>query len=123
MDARRRMVATLAGLSLLAGLAAGCGPERTGGTGPTESAAPPSASAAPVTSAPVPTPAGTRTPGATTGGPKPSPDQGTVVLRGTMAEGVEGGCWVLQADNGKGYQLIGLDPDLERDGLRLEVHG
>lgn len=38
-------------------------------------------------------------------------------------ESLEGGHWLLEADNGERYQLDGLDPDLLDQGIRLEVEG
>lgn len=49
--------------------------------------------------------------------------QRLVTLRGTLVQGVEGGCLILNADNGRSYQLIDLDEHLARPGIRLEVRG
>lgn len=43
---------------------------------------------------------------------------GRVVLRE-----IEGGVWVLEADDGRTYQLQGGDRGLKRDGARVEVEG
>lgn len=46
----------------------------------------------------------------------------TQIVQGTMKYvSVEGGCWVLVADSGKKYELIGRHPQLEREGLRVVV--
>lgn len=51
--------------------------------------------------------------------------EGTQVVEGMVRFiGVEGGCWQLQADNGKTYELVGeLAGTLRTDGVhvRLEV--
>jgi hypothetical protein len=44
------------------------------------------------------------------------------LLEGTMHYlDVQGGCWVLQDDQGTRYQLIGNTQSLEKEGLRLVV--
>lgn len=45
----------------------------------------------------------------------------TITLRGTVTEGVERGCVVLQADDGKQYQLLEGDPQVIALGARVEV--
>jgi len=36
---------------------------------------------------------------------------------------IETGVWVLEADDGRTYQLEGGDRKLKKDGHRVEVHG
>ena len=62
----------------------------------------------------VPTPEGTTT-------LDPSLSVGAVTLKGTVAEGVEAGCVVLNADNGAVYLLLGGDPQVIVAGTRVEV--
>jgi hypothetical protein len=47
----------------------------------------------------------------------------TLTLRGTVGEGVEQGCVVLTADDGRSYVLLGGDPAVLRSGGRVEVRG
>ncbi len=64
--------------------------------------------------------AGTKSPGEEDpGGMDPAP--GLTILRGTASEGVEAGCVVLAADDGKSYLLLGGDPILINSGARIEV--
>ena len=42
-------------------------------------------------------------------------------LRGTPSEGVESGCVILLADDGKGYLLLGGDRAMITSGARIEV--
>ena len=44
-------------------------------------------------------------------------------LRGTAAAGVEANCYVLTADDGQSYLLIGGDRDVIMSGARIEVAG
>jgi len=45
----------------------------------------------------------------------------TITVRGTVTEGVERGCVVLQADDGKQYLLLDGDPQVIALGARVEV--
>ena len=36
---------------------------------------------------------------------------------------LEGGVWVLEADDGTSYQLAGGDRKIKKDGQRIEVQG
>lgn len=36
---------------------------------------------------------------------------------------LEGGVWVLEADDGRTYQLAGGDRKIKQDGQRIEVEG
>jgi hypothetical protein len=51
----------------------------------------------------------------------PSLSVGATTLKGTVAEGVEAGCVVLNADNGAVYLLLGGDPQVIVAGARVEV--
>ena len=45
-------------------------------------------------------------------------------FRGTVRKNdLEGGIWVLEADDGERYQLEGGDAALRRDGARVEIDG
>jgi hypothetical protein len=48
---------------------------------------------------------------------------GQVTIRGQVEEGVEAGCMLLKADDGKAYLLVGGDRALIGGGGRLEVVG
>jgi hypothetical protein len=78
------------------------------------------ASATPGPGDPAPTGSGTKT-----GDPgdmlDPDPPGTPKTLRGTPAEGVEAGCVVMTADDGKVYLLLGGDPSVIRSGSRIEV--
>lgn len=42
------------------------------------------------------------------------------IVQGTMNfVPIEGGCWILEDDKGKKYELIGRHPQLYREGLRV----
>jgi hypothetical protein len=124
----RRRSAVLIGTGLLAVMltgAAACDRTGAGGDAGPTTAANSSAVAVPT---PVPATAVATTavsPPAvrTTAAGAPTPAPAGVTLRGTLAEGVEGTCLILQADNGYGYQLIGLPKHLAKPGYRLEVRG
>ncbi|GAA1822739.1 hypothetical protein GCM10009682_48860 [Luedemannella flava] len=125
MDTRRRPAALAGILPLVTVLALGaCG---SGGSTPSPTVgATPSASPVPTAPSVPPTsvaPTAAHTTAATSRTVPPEPSQALATLRGTLVEGVEGGCLILNADNGKGYQLIGLDEHLEQAGMRLEVKG
>ena len=51
----------------------------------------------------------------------PSLSVGAVTLKGTVEEGVEAGCTVLNADNGAVYLLLGGDRQVIVAGARVEV--
>ena len=44
--------------------------------------------------------------------------RGSVVFRD-----LETGVWMLQGDDGKTYELAGGDPQIKKDGRRIEVEG
>ena len=51
-----------------------------------------------------------------------TPDKGQVTtLRGTVAEGVEAGCFLLTAQDGKQYLLLGGDRTVITAGGAIEV--
>ena len=80
----------------------------------------PSGSASAGTAGPAASPTGLPTPEGTTT-LDPSLSVGAVTLKGTVAEGVEAGCVVLNADNGVVYLLIGGDSQVIVAGARVEV--
>ncbi|MEM1417437.1 MAG: hypothetical protein AAGH15_21245 [Myxococcota bacterium] len=46
------------------------------------------------------------------------------VYRGTVRKlGLEGGLWALVTDDGRQVELLDPPAELQRDGLRAEVHG
>nr|MDT0661636.1 hypothetical protein [Micromonospora sp. DSM 115978] len=131
---RTAAVATLAGLALASSALAGCGasgdsPDQPGGTdqpggnvtstagpsGPSEPAAiPPTGPGEPSVAPPPARPGRTLTPGPP-GAVQPT---GTITISGTIVEGVEVGC-VLIDD----YLLVGGDKALLRPGARVTVTG
>lgn len=47
-----------------------------------------------------------------------------MTLTGRVAyKDLEGGVWVLEADNGTTYQLAGGDRKIKKDGQRIEAQG
>jgi hypothetical protein len=91
--------------------AGGCATPANGpAAGPETSQPQPSATASPT----LPTVEGTTT-------LDPSLSVGATTLKGTVAEGVEAGCVVLNADNGAVYLLLGGDPQVIVAGARVEV--
>jgi hypothetical protein len=113
----RHLLAAAAMLTLLAGCAAG-------GTG-TASPDNPGSAPAPVTSAPTSTASSTG-PGE---GVIPQPTRKatngtTITVVGTVDEGVEAKCLVLQPDDGSGrYLLMGGDPAVIQAGAHVRVTG
>ncbi len=51
------------------------------------------------------------------------PTTGAVTVRGTVVEGVEGGCMLLRSEGGTDYLLLGGDRTLIVAGRSLEVEG
>ena len=105
---RTRLLPLLAGL--LAGLlAAGCGDPGDGDDG--------AGQGAPTTTAPATT---TTVPGKRT---EPTRTGGPVTVVGTVAEGVEPGCLLLQAEPGGSFLLVGGERAELRPGRRVAVTG
>jgi hypothetical protein len=105
---RTRLLPLLAGL--LAGLlAAGCGDPGDGDDG--------AGQGAPTTTAPATT---TTVPGKRT---EPTRTGGPVTVVGTVAEGVEPGCLLLQAEAGGSFLLVGGERAELRPGRRVAVTG
>ena len=95
---------------LLAGCAQGQG-ARAGG-------------AAPTSTAPAPTsPPPTRPPTSTAPGRTGTSSAGTLVVRGTLRQGVEPGCLLLDTQDRHAYLLVDVDPAKARAGARVEVVG
>lgn len=121
MGTRRVAVLTLLACLTLAGCAAGGTPSSevsVGSTAPGSSAA---GSTPTGSTPPSSTPAPTL--GPTGKAPSPDPFPGAVTVRGTVREGVEMGCMILAADDGKSYLLLGGDRAVIGRGGRLEVVG
>lgn len=116
MGKRRRAVVALS--LLVAVLLVGCGqaasPSQPGGS---VSASPDPTSSG---SASLPPPTGIPTITSSIGGTK---GPGTMTIRGVIEEGVEAGCLILKADDGKSYLLLGGDRALITSGGRLEAVG
>jgi hypothetical protein len=97
-----KLLQPLAGLVLAGLLAAACA-EAGGDAGAGQGATVPTTS--PATTGPVPT-------------TEPAPPAGEVTVTGTVSEGVEPGCLLLD-----GYLLVGGDRDQLRPGARVAVTG
>jgi hypothetical protein len=83
-----------------------------------------SASDTPVSPGPSQTsPGPSRTSAGPSSSPTGAPSKGSLTVRGEVEEGVEPGCMVLKADDGKTYLLVGGDRPLITGGGRLEVTG
>jgi hypothetical protein len=104
----------LAGLLLAGVLLGACAGQDTGegGAGAGGAATSPTTGLATATTAPAPP---------TTG--KPAPGGGQLAVTGTVREGVEPGCLLLEADRGGSYLLVGGDRAELRAGTRVQVTG
>ena len=111
------MLRPLTGLLLAVALLAACADtgatdgEAAGGTSPTT--APETLPSAPTTRPPTPTP--TTAPG--------SPGQSQITATGTLRDGVEPGCVLLQSEQGTVYLLVGGDRGKLTTGRRVQVTG
>jgi hypothetical protein len=104
-------LAALTGLVALVGLAGCAAPGQPGASG--------AATGSPVASA-------TSSGADMVGMPDPSGGKvsaAPVTLRGVVTDGVEAGCVVLNAEDGKQYLLLGGDPAVVIEGGRVEVTG
>jgi hypothetical protein len=101
-------VAAVAAALLLAGCAQGQG-ARAGGD----------AAGAPTSTAPGPT----SPPTSTAPGRTATSSAGTLVVRGTLRQGVEPGCLLLDTQDRHAYLLVDIDPAKARPGARVEVTG
>jgi hypothetical protein len=99
-----KLLQPLAGLLLVGLLAAACA-EAGGGDAGAGQGATTAPTTAPATTGPVPT-------------TEPAPPAGEVTVTGTVSEGVEPGCLLLD-----GYLLVGGDRDQLRPGARVAVTG
>jgi hypothetical protein len=106
---RTRLLPLLAGCLLAGLLAAGCGDPGGGDDG--------AGQGAPTTTAPATT---TTVPGKRT---EPTRTGGPVTVVGTVAEGVEPGCLLLQAEAGGSFLLVGGERAELRPGRRVAVTG
>jgi hypothetical protein len=52
-----------------------------------------------------------------------APPAGELTVTGTVSEGVEAGCWLLDAEGGRRYLLVGGDRAELRAGSRVAVTG
>jgi hypothetical protein len=104
----------LAGLLLAGVLLGACAGQEPGeaGAGAGGGAGSPTTTLATATTAPAPP---------TTG--KPVPGGGQLAVTGTVREGVEPGCLLLEADRGGSYLLVGGDRAELRAGTRVQVTG
>jgi hypothetical protein len=59
----------------------------------------------------------------TTTDPDPGLTEATLTVRGTVTEGVERGCRILVADDGRQFLLLGGDGESFAAGERVEVRG
>ena len=111
---RMRALAAGAAVAAVALLLAGCAQgqgARAGG-------------AAPTSTAPAPTsPPPTRPPTSTAPGRTGTNSAGTLVVRGTLRQGVEPGCLLLDTQDRHAYLLVDVDPAKARAGARVEVVG
>jgi hypothetical protein len=107
---RTRLLPLLAGCLLAGPLAAGCADAGGDGGGAGQGVATTAPTSAPATTAP-----GTSTEPTRSGGP--------VTVVGTVAEGVEPGCLLLQAEGGGSFLLVGGERAELRPGRRVAVTG
>ena len=111
---RMRALAAGAAVAAVALLLAGCAQgqgARAGG-------------AARTSTAPAPTsPPPTRPPTSTAPGRTGTSSAGTLVVRGTLRQGVEPGCLLLDTQDRHAYLLVDVDPAKARAGARVEVVG
>ena len=111
------MLRSLTGLLLAVALLAACADtggtdgEAAGGTSPTTT--PQTVPTVPTTSPPTPTP--TTAPG--------SPGKSQITATGTLRDGVEPGCVLLQSEQGTVYLLVGGDRGRLTAGGRVQVTG
>jgi hypothetical protein len=113
-----RVVAGAAMVALAAGCAQGSGagaggqaggPAAASTTGP---AAPPATTSPPTSTAPKGTPPATTSAGGS-----------NVIVRGTVRQGVEPGCLLLDAQDKRAYLLMDADPSTVRPGATVEIVG
>jgi hypothetical protein len=118
------VVAGALAVLLLAGCAAQSGAGDAGSAAPSATGppVPPSSSARPV--APSTTTAASRPSVSTAPARPPSSVRGVdVVVRGTVRDGVEAGCLLLDGQDKQAYLLLDADPAKLRVGTRVEVVG
>jgi len=106
---------------VLAALLAACADPDAGGAGSGGQASPTSSTATTTTSAPTTT--GVQAP--STSRSEPSRDAAKMVVRGTVREGVEPGCKLLEVDQVRRWLLVGGGKDADKlvPGARVEVVG
>jgi hypothetical protein len=124
LGARAAVAAAAAATLLLAGCAQGQG-ARAGGTAGAPTSTAPVATSPPTSSAPASPPTSpppTRPPTSTAPG-RTATSVGTLVVRGTLRQGVEPGCLLLDTQDRHAYLLVDIDPAKARPGARVEVVG
>lgn len=108
---------------VVAALMAGCADPGGGGAGSGGQASPTSTTAAVTTTTGAPATSGARAP--STSRSDGSREQTRVVVRGTVREGVEPGCRLLEVDQAQRWLLVGGGRDADKlvPGARVEVVG
>jgi hypothetical protein len=109
----RPLVGLLLAMALLAACADTGGSDGEAAGGATPTTAPETLPPAPTTTTPTPTP--TTAPG--------SPGKSQITATGTLRDGVEPGCVLLQAEQGAVYLLVGGDRSKLTRGGRVQVTG
>jgi hypothetical protein len=95
-------------------LAAGCAQERGAGG---------QAASSSVVSTTLPPSTPSSAPSTAPGRPPTSAAGAGVVVRGTVRQGVEPGCLLLDAQDKRAYLLLDADPSTVRPGARVEIVG
>jgi hypothetical protein len=109
---RMRALAAGAAVAAVALLLAGCAQGRGARAGGDATGAPTSS-----------TPASTSPPTSTAPGRTATSSAGGLVVRGTLRQGVEPGCLLLDTQDRHAYLLVDIDPAKARPGARVEVVG
>jgi hypothetical protein len=111
---------------LLAGCVQGQGARAGGDAAGTPTSTAPASTSPPTsplaTTSPT-SPPPTRPPTSTAPGGTVTSSTGTLVVRGTLRQGVEPGCLLLDTQDRHAYLLVDIDPAKARPGARVEVVG
>jgi Protein of unknown function (DUF5818) len=113
---------TLTGLLLAVALLAACA-DSGAGDGEAAGGAAPTTAPETTPTAPTTTPATTRAPAPTPTTAPGSPGRSEITATGTLRDGVEPGCVLLQTDQGTRYLLVGGDRGKLTAGGRVQVTG
>jgi hypothetical protein len=116
-----RALAAGAAVAAVALLLAGCAQGQGARAGGDAAGAP--TSTAPASTSPPTSPPPTRPPTSTAPGRTGTSSAGTLVVRGTLRQGVEPGCLLLDTQDRHAYLLVDVDPAKARAGARVEVVG